>query len=50
MVTPKIDATQATLQPESYAYCKIKARITNNTKTRNVAEITFRRSNENGGH
>ena len=48
--TPKIYFTQATLQPGSYVHCKIKARSTNNTKTRIVAAITLRGSNERGGH
>ena len=48
--TPKIDATHDTLQPGSYVHCKIKARITNNTKTRNLAEITLRISNKLGCH
>ena len=38
--TPKIDATHAIL----------KEIITDNMKTRSVAEITLRRSNERGGH
>ena len=36
LVTPKIYATYATLQPGSYAHRKIKARSTNNMKTRSV--------------
>ena len=47
---PKIDANHDTLQPGSYVHCKIKARSTNNTKTRIVAAITLRGSNERGGH
>ena len=35
--TSKIYATHATLKPGSYVYCKIKARIKNNMKTRSVA-------------
>ena len=46
LVTPKIDATHAILRPGSYIHCNIKARITNNMKTRSVAEITLRRSNK----
>ena len=48
--TPKIYATHATSQPVSYVHCNIKARRTNNIKTSIVAAITFRRSNELGGH
>ena len=47
--TPKMDVTHATLQTESYVYCNIKARSTNNMKTRSVTEITLRISNERGG-
>ena len=45
---PNIDATHATLQPVSYVNYKVKARRTNDTKTRSVAEIAFRRSNKHG--
>ena len=47
---PKIDANHDTLQPGSYVHCKIKARSTNNTKTRSVAAIALRVSNKRGGH
>ena len=45
LLTPKIDATHATLQPGSYAHYKIKAKITNNTEIRSVAAMTLIRSN-----
>ena len=48
--TPNIDATHTTLKPVSYLHFNIKARITNNTKTRTTAVITLRRSNERGGN
>ena len=46
----KIDATHDTLQPVSYVNCKTKSRITNNIKTRRVAEITLKISNKRGGN
>ena len=48
--TPNIDATHTTLKPVSYLHCNIKARSTNNMKTRTTAVITLRRSNERGGN
>ena len=48
--TPNIYATHAILQPGSYVYCMIKARITNNTKTRNLAKVALRISNKLGCH
>ena len=48
--TLNIDTTHATVQPGSYANFKIKARITNNMKTRRMAKIILRRSNKRGGH
>ena len=50
ILTPKIDATHATLQPGSYLQCKIKAISKNNMKTKSVVEISLRISNECGGH
>ena len=49
LVTPKIDATHATLYPGSYAHCKINVRSKNKIKTSSVTEITLRISNERGG-
>ena len=43
--TPQIDATNDTFQPVSYVHCRFKAISMNNTKTRNVAEISLRRPN-----
>ena len=47
--TPKINANHAILHPGSYLHCKIKARITNNMKTRSMESITLSRSNERVG-
>ena len=41
--TPKIDATQTTLQHGSYVYCKFDTLSMNNMKTSSVVEIALRR-------